>query len=341
MYLGGVRELFVVMLACSLASVSCTRQVETATHRAARAAPPPAVTAAMSKHIENAIDAGEGDVELRDLRRRVAANAADLDARVLLARLYLRRGLPDLALEHYRLAAAQFPDSAVVALELAKTLRQVGQSQQALEAVNTFLKRNPARTWELLSLDGILQDDSGMLTEAEASHRAALALAPTRSGLHNNLGYNLLLQGRPDAAAQEFRQATEIDPRSQIAHNNLGTALALQTPASSSALAEWQRTSDPAVAHNNLGAVLIEQGRYADARVELTAALRLHRDFAPALANLKLVAQKDGLPITLDHGVQQSAHNAFTARLSRLLPGRAKSKTPAPTAAVEGGKSNY
>ena len=46
----------------------------------------------------------------------------------MLARMYLKRGLPDLALEHYRMAAAQFPDSAITAIELAKTLRDLAAS---------------------------------------------------------------------------------------------------------------------------------------------------------------------------------------------------------------------
>jgi hypothetical protein len=64
-------------------------------------------------------------------------------------------------------------------------------------------------------------------------------------------------------------------------------------------LAEWQRAADPAVAHNNLAAVLMEQGRYSDARTELEAALGSRRDFPQALANLQLLAAADGQPATL------------------------------------------
>jgi len=187
--------------------------------------------------------------------------------------------------------------------------------------------------------------------------------------LHNNLGYNLLLQGQPEAGAAEFRRAIEIDPRSQIAHNNLGAALAAQShPDAAEALSEWQRASDPAVAHNNLAAVLMEQGRYTEARLELDAALQLHRDLPAALANLRLVSEKDGLPATVPAAAQPvNLPGRFASRLGKFVPGRLKSKAPAPgtqsgesilgtaqasppeqattgnasAAATKGGKSNY
>src|SRR5579883_713126 len=132
---------------------SCTHRVESVSHSS--------VSTVMSRQVQNAVDAGEGDLELKRLRQRLAANPQDLDARILLARLYMSRGLPDLALEHERLAAQQFPDSSVAALELAKTLRQMQQPEEALKAAGDFLAKHPSSSWELLSLDGILQDERG------------------------------------------------------------------------------------------------------------------------------------------------------------------------------------
>jgi Flp pilus assembly protein TadD len=190
---------------------------------------------------------------------------------------------------------ARFPDSLEATRALVQSLREMGETAQALQAVQQGLAKHPSASWELLSLEGILEDELGRWGPAEAAHRAALALNPGRSALHNNLGYNLLLQGQAEAAAAEFRRAIEIDPRAQIAHNNLGAALAAQSHAGE-ALAEWQRSGDPAAAHNNLAAVLMEQGHYAEARTELETALGYRRNFPAALANLKLVAEKDGRP---------------------------------------------
>ncbi len=272
-------------------------------------------------------------MEARALRQRLASNADDLDARLRLARLYSSRGLPDLAIEHYRLAAARFPDSVAAALGLAKTLQGMGETEEALKAVADSLKSQPGGKWELLSYQGILEDQSRRPVQAEASHRAALALEPRNGSLHDNLGYNLLIQKRAAEAAAEFRRAIEIDPRSEIAHNNLGAALASQSPpAQQEALLELQRSSSPAIAHNNLAAVLIGQGRYAEARVELEAALRIRPDFPAALSNLKLVADEDGRPITIPAASAPVNFWKRAASWAKLLAG-----APPPKPAASGG----
>ncbi len=87
-------------------------------------------------------------------------------------------------------------------------------------------ERQPRGSWEVFRLTGILEDEQGHLPAAETAHRAALTLAPEKSELHNNLGYNLLSQNKFDPAVNEFRRAIELDPKSQVAHNNLAVALA-------------------------------------------------------------------------------------------------------------------
>ena len=321
------------LAAALLLCVSCAHQSQTVS----RGAPRTAVATVMARQVQNAVDAGDGDLEARALRQRLAANAQDLDARLALARLYARRGLPELALEHHRLAAAQFPDSVPVALGLAKTLREMGEAQSALRAIEDFQAKHAMGSWELLSLQGILEDEQGRFGMAETAHRAALALDPGRSALHNNLGYNLLLQAKTNAAAVELRRALELDPRSEIAHNNLGAALALESqpardPALKEALEEWRRSADPAVAHNNLAAVLMEQGRYAEARSELETALGFRRDFPAALANLKLIAEMDGRPVLVPSPKQQvNLWKRATSTLGRVVVG-----IPAPKASSSG-----
>lgn len=248
-----------------------------------------------TRQIENAADMGDGDLEARALRRRLADNARDLDARVLLARLYAQRGYPDLALEHYRLAEALFPDSTLVSVELATTLHKLGALTEALSVVERGLRSHSEGSWELFSLRGIIQDEQGQFGPAETSHRSALKVNQTKASLHNNLGYNLLLQHRPSEAENEFRTALELAPRSDLARNNLAAAILMQArPIPAAMLAEMEKSAGPEVAHNNLAAILLEQGKYSEAREEIETALRLHRNYLPALANLKLVSERDG-----------------------------------------------
>ena len=88
-----------------------------------------------------------------------------------------------------------------------------------------FLKAHPD-SGPILLLAGILRDESSLWQLGEPAHRKALELAPAVDYLHNNLGYNLLMQKKTDEAAREFEEALKLNPGSQMARNNLGIALA-------------------------------------------------------------------------------------------------------------------
>jgi Flp pilus assembly protein TadD len=105
------------------------------------------------------------------------------------------------------------------------------------------------------------------------------------------------MQKRYSEAAFEFRQALKVRPDSEVARNNLGMALA-STPGEQAVL-HWQSISDPATAHSNMAAMLIEQGRYAEARKELDLALGYNKSHSAALNNLKLVSELDGKPAVI------------------------------------------
>ena len=252
----------------------------------------------MDRQIHNAIDAGDGDYRIRTLREQVAAEPDNIDARLALAQAYRDAGYPDLALEHCRLAAARFPQSAPVQLGLAKALRDAGMRKEALSGLETFLKKYPQKTPEYLSWVGILRDELGQWPAAEPAHRAALELLPTSDYLHNNLGYNLLMQNKNDDAAAEFREALTLNSRSEVARNNLALALA-NKGATEQAVLYWQSSTDPATAHSNMAAFLIEKGRYKEARHELDLALGYNRQHPAALKNLELVSKLDGAPATV------------------------------------------
>src|SRR5262249_9476730 len=236
------------------------------------------------------------DYKVRALRQKMAANPEDLSVRIELIEHYARAGYPELALEHCRLAAARFPESAEIQLSLAKLLRTLKMPAEAAQALAAFVEKHPQQSPAYDSWLGILRDELGEWAQGETSHRAALSLSPNLDYLHNNLGYNLLMQKRTSEAAFEFRQALKLKPDSETARNNLGMALASQP---GEALLHWQSISDPATAHSNMAALLIEQGRYAEARREIDLALGYNKNHAAALSNLKLVSELDGKPAVI------------------------------------------
>lgn len=295
----------------------CSSRQHVASHHPA-AKPGTAVAQAMDRQVINAADAGDGDYQLRALRQQVIADPGNLPARLQLANHYWKAGVTELAVEHYRFAAERFPENPHVAMLEARALRDSDHRTDAIAALVNFCKRNPNPTPDLLSLLGILQDDDGQFSEAEKVYRAALEQAPGRADLRNNLGYNLLLQGRPAPAVEQFQEALKIQPRSQVAHNNLGMALLAQWKDDSQpreALLHWQSVSGPATAHNNLATVLMEQARFSDARRELEIALDFQKDHPAALRNLQLVAG-------MDRGAdrpERAAHNSFWKRVRTVF----------------------
>ena len=273
---------------------------------------------AMKRQIANAADAGDGDTIARALRQRMAADPSDLKPRMELARHYEEIGVPELAAEHYRLASQLMPDSAEAAVSHARMLRQLDLPAQALQTLAKFQSTHPAGSYEVLCWLGVLQDEAEEFTKAEASYRAALLLNPKSDSLHNNLGYNLLLQKRPAEAAAEFRRALSISPHSQIARNNLGVSLASQPR---EAVLHMQSVSDPATAHSNLAAVLIEQGLYKQARTELRIALGYRKDHPAALSNMQLVSQLDGQPFAVPANAPESNWKRFAGGMKKVLLG--------------------
>lgn len=303
------------MAAVVLLASGCVRQQRTL---------PPGTPAAASKtvwerQIQNAKDAGDGDYELRVLRERVEGDPASVPARLELARAYQQRGYTEVALEICRLAAARFPESSEARLGLVRALHDANRRAEAIEAAEAYVAEHPQAPAEYHSWLGILRDESGEWTRGEPHHRQALALAPGLDALHNNLGYNLLMQKKSGEAAAEFREALRLNPGLQVARNNLGLALAEMN--SAEAVANWKSGSDEASAHNNLAAVWIEKKDYAQARKELEIALSYNRSHPAALHNLELVSRLDGKPPTIEGKPADSRWERFKTGFIRLWVG--------------------
>jgi Flp pilus assembly protein TadD len=251
---------------------------------------------AMERQIRNAVAAGEGDPVVRALRQRMTADPGDVAARVALARHYSDTGYPEITAEHCRLALERFPDSAELAMLLARSLRDLNQTEAAADVLERFIATNGQVNRDVASWLGILLDEAGKTSKAEQHHRIAIGIGPATDLLYNNLGYNLWLQGRRQEAAAEFRNALKLKPYSEQARNNLAAAVADDPE---KAITLMQSMTDPATAHSNLAAILIEQGKLSEARRELEIALGYNKVHSAALRNLELVSRLDGKPAVI------------------------------------------
>jgi Flp pilus assembly protein TadD len=256
---------------------------------------PSALSRNFEREAVNAIDAGDGDYEAKVLRARLNADPQDLSARLELARHYWKAGFPEVAIEHCQLACERAPDSVEAHLALAKFLREEHRPAEAAQVLRSFAASHVGEV-EIWAWLGVAADEANDWKGGEIAHRKAVALAPGRADLLNNLGYCLLEQNRKAEAEENFRAALAIDPRSLIARNNLGLALS-DKPAA--AVLNWQSAAGPAAAHNNMAVALIEAGKYAEARGEIQKALDYDSQHGAALHNLRLVSELDGKPAVM------------------------------------------
>jgi thioredoxin-like negative regulator of GroEL len=87
------------------------------------------------RQIRNAVDAGDGDYQLRLLREKLAADPDNIPVRLEMANAYRERGYPDVALEISRLATARFPESGEAQLALVRALRDMNRRTEAIDGL--------------------------------------------------------------------------------------------------------------------------------------------------------------------------------------------------------------
>lgn len=82
------------------------------------------------------------------------------------------------------------------------------------------------RNVEAVNALGVALAQGRHLAEAEATLRRAVALAPERTHIRNNLGFVLLVEGRPQDAMEQLNVAVSQDGTNGIALANLRNAMA-------------------------------------------------------------------------------------------------------------------
>ena len=107
--------------------------------------------------------------------------------------------------------------------------------------------------------------------------------------IHNNLGFTLTAQGRPNDAINHYKDALRINPDFELANINLGIALLSQGKLDQS-INYYQNVlkEKPGYAgvRHNLGIVLLRKGKIDEAVFHLREALRLKPDYAEAYNSL-------------------------------------------------------
>ena len=230
--------------------------------------------------------AGDGDRALQLLLTAVQRDQQLIMANQVIGELYTERGDPaaaqpfferllrldpDTPRNHFRLGYTyeqlrRFGDAAASYLNglkidaddpagnvgLGRTYLALGRPADARPYLETATRLDPDSGEAWLNLGRSL-DAVDALGAAESAYRRALETLPAASPtLVENLGLNLVRQGKGNEAVPLLQQAVDADPSSPAAHKNLGDAF-------------------------------IVDKQYADAVAQYDAALAVDADFVPAI----------------------------------------------------------
>ena len=119
---------------------------------------------------------------------------------------------------------------------LGKYFDEMHEWGRAVDAYRQAVAADTANV-EAVNALGVALAQGRHFAEAEATLRRALDLAPERIHIRNNLGYLLLVEGRPRDAAAQLEVAVSQDPGNAIALANLRNAMAQMGIASGTATA--------------------------------------------------------------------------------------------------------
>jgi len=185
-------------------------------------------------------------------------------------------------------------------LSLGRLSERHGDAETAEQIYLAVLKKDPQNQLAHHRL-GVLAAKRGQLDQAAGYLDAAAQLGSPSGALLNDIGFNLLMMDRLPEAEATFRRALEIDPQNRSAHNNLGLVLG-QTGRYEESLAQFRQAGDEAEAQANLAYCKTRAGDLQGAKSAYHRALSLNQELKPAAEALMQLAQQTPPPERADRG---------------------------------------
>ncbi len=156
----------------------------------------------------------------------------------------------------------------------AQTCERQGDVPQARQNLQRALTMWPGNT-EVLRAAARMEDRQRNLPLAENLYRQAVAADPQSAAALNDLGLCLAREGKLEPSLQTIEQAIHLQPDKALYRNNAATVL-VEMHQDQQALAHLSSVHSPADANFNLGQLLVERGRAADAAPYFQTALQLN-----------------------------------------------------------------
>jgi tetratricopeptide (TPR) repeat protein len=175
-----------------------------------------------------AVHGGDGPDHLIEaiLEYRTARDLGVDDSATLsrLARLELRAGMTEEAIQTFRRIINNGDSSPHIHLLLGRALQDQGEVEESIREFEAVVGRFP-RHPEALGAVASLHEKAERWPEAARAYQALAEIRPDDPALHFRLGVNLLRAGRPAEAIAPLRFASEENPSSDAASRALAIAL--------------------------------------------------------------------------------------------------------------------
>jgi tetratricopeptide (TPR) repeat protein len=171
----------------------------------------------------------------------------------------------------------------------AHLLERQGQFERAVVQYERALKAQPKFVTALNRL-GITLNKLGRHAEASKKFQRAIELRPHAAHLQNNLGFSLYLEGRYQQAEAALNRALQLAPHFPRARMNRALVRA-KLGRFETVFEDLEAAGNYANACFNMGMLLTDAGRYADAADYLERALSARPKFEAARTQLHEVAR--------------------------------------------------
>jgi Flp pilus assembly protein TadD len=213
--------------------------------------------------------------------REYDLNPGDLEAAINLASTLRRLGNPRQSIEVAQTTRALYPRDVDLMAELSAALIANNNPKDALPIIDTALGQRPnmARLW---SLKGAALDQFEQFPEARQHYSKGLSLAPNDPGIIANVGLSYALEGDPRTAEIWLRRAANMPGASVSTRQNLSLVLGLQNKFEEAE--KWARRDvDQQTASNNMSYIRTLRGSGEPAKnVQNQVRPQTYRDVPPA-----------------------------------------------------------
>jgi Flp pilus assembly protein TadD len=234
----------------------------------------------------------ERDDELSVYQELALLRPEDPLVRFHLGRVYLERGLLDQAIFELDMATSLDPKRVEGLLLLARALRLKGHYDLAIAKLRAATLLDPTYVEAFIEM-GICWDQRGFYERAHHAYHCALRLRPKDPDIYNNIGVSYLYEGDEEAALKYLKRAWELDPTNPRTNNNLAL-IAARRRQYDRAFEYFARAHGAAIAHSNLGYLLLRDGELERAIAHLREAVRLRPHSLRALAHLESALRLSG-----------------------------------------------